>query len=393
MYYGSRHRETLRRTVRAPERGSHNAIGYVKRAFDELYTKRKLLPEVNSRLESMRKRMRLCRGPGDIQEWMTLKQEAARLESDMDRVRSGVDARVFFERARPLIAGEGGGGHTGGPSDSSRDSNGDQKREALAMTLFHPDKAVPVFIQTDRCTECDDDLKYHEEESVMVCPRCNRSYAHLQLSTDHVDVDYIGQDTNSNHTRSTPTGGVDKMSTTNTAYAKPNLYRKFLMQFSDSVPTPPDAVIEVILREMSKVHLHHSSKAQPTPIGAILRKCKMKQWAWMSVRIAMMIKMRPDETVPVFCQTLIDRIIARFEKLVTALQRTRCRNRQKVFNFRFLTKVFLVMEGEYALSELFENHKTRAVQLREDRRMTAGCRILEREMKENGFSWKFFRTL
>ena len=113
----------------------------------------------------------------------------------------------------------------------------------------------------------------------------------------------------------------------------------------------------------------------------------------MSERIGMILKKKEHEPDAVFSEELISRLVERFSKLLDALKKSRCRNRQKVFNFKFITKVFLIMEGEYALSELFQNHKTRTVLRREDFRLKEGCTILEKEMNENGFSWKFIRSL
>jgi hypothetical protein len=381
--YGSRSREVMRQAVRRSERSSANAVEHAKRSYAGMCTKRKLIPQMQEKLESLRKRMKTCKGPSQIHMYLGLKEQTELIGAEIKEIQSGREARAFFERARPLMVQE----------HKVDDVNMAQKREALAMSLFHPEKAVPVFVQTDRCTHCHHDLRIRSDESLTVCPGCRRTCRFLQLSTDHVDVDYVAQDTHANHTRSTCTGNVDNMSNSDNPYPKPPLFLKFLMQFFEDIPDPPSKVIETILHELSKVHIHHTTKVQSTPIGNILRKTNLKEWSWMALRIAMMLKRRSHEPMPVFSQALISRLMKRFEKLVDALMKSRCRNRKKVFNFKFITKVFLVMENEFSLAELFENHRTRSVIRREDKRVGDTCRILQEEMKENSFTWAFFRSL
>lgn len=383
--YGSRSREGLRQAVRRREQSATNARGHVERAYATMHTKRKMVPQMREELARLEARMKECRGPASLRAYQEMKAESARIVSAIDEIEKGLEARGFFERALPLL-------QTGAAEHQLTDTNIDQKREALAMSMFHPEKAVPVFIQTDMCTACGRGLTVRAEESMSVCPSCHSIQRVVQLATDHVDVDYMAQDTHANHTRSTHTGGVDA-SHADDSFANPTLYQKFLMQFNAKVPSPPDAVKDVILRELSKVHIHHGTKAQSTPINLILRKQNLKEWAWMSTRIAFELKRKAHEPQPTMSDDLIDRLRRRFECLLDALKRSNCRHRKKVFNFKFITKVFLAMEGEHALAELFENHKTRTVLRRENKRVGEGSQILEKEMNENGFSWKFFRSL
>ena len=273
-----------------------------------------------------------------------------------------------------------------------QDVNLDQKREALAMSLFHAEKAVPVFIQTDRCTKCNVELMMRNEESLMICPQCKRTSNYLPLSTDHVDVDYVAQDTHANHTKSTATGNIDSTNEDN-SYPKEALFLKFLMQFSEKVPDPPTRVYETILKELSKVHIAHASKVQPTPIGTILRKTNLKDFAWMSLRIAMALKRHEGEPMPSFSDAKISRLLSRFRMLIEELKRVKTRSRKKCFNFRFLVRGFLIMEGDHATSELFENHKTRSVLRREDKRVERACERLQKDAEKNGFDWTFFRSI
>ena len=95
----------------------------------------------------------------------------------------------------------------------------------------------------------------------------------------------------------------------------------------------------------------------------------------------------------VFSEELIRSLMRRFERLLHVMTTSRGRNRKKLFNFKFLTKVFLIMEGEYALSEMFECHRTRTVLRREDRRVGEICAELRGMVEEEGWNWEFFRNL
>lgn len=380
--YGSRSREMNRQAIRHNERT--NAAEYIKRSYNELQTQRGMLPQMREALEDIVKRMKTCRGPTDIRTYMRLKGECEVLQRKIERVVEGSDTRQFFQRAQPLLM----------QCETAVDHELSQRREALAMAMFHPEKAVPVFVQTNRCSGCQTDMKVQSEESIMVCPGCKTTRPYLQLATDHVDCDYYAQDTHAHHNRITCAGNLDSMTTQDdSGYPKPSLLRKYLYQFSETVPDAPSEVVEVILRKLSQVHIQGRHKAQPTPIGNILKQHGLKEYSWMSSRIAMDISRQPHQPKATMSKALIERIIERFELMLAALKQKNCRKRSKVFNFKFITRVFLQMEGEFALSELFDNHKTRAVLNREDRRLHQSCKILDSEMASNGFSWKFFRSL
>lgn len=402
-------RNTAQNTVNTEE--------YVSRAYETMCTRRSMIPKLEDEVRSIRKRMRMCKGPAEIHTYRTLSKQVDELNKQITEYASGDETRSFFERVRPLMSlkqvkvptdcdatgadaadEEGDVCMTREPDSGTVvcDPNVVQQREALAMSLFHPKIGVPIFIQTDRCTLCDADLRLHEDGGAMVCPSCHRLHQFLQLGTDHVDVDYVAQDTHANHVRATHTGNVDNMHGVDKSYPKVELFRQYIMQFSASVAPPPPHVMEEILRELSKVHIRHSGKVQSTHVVNILKKRGLKQYSWMSMRISMMLRCHVDSTashIPVFSQELQTRLVKRFEVLLRNMKARRCRNRRKMFNLRFLTKLFLYQEGEHAMCAMFDNHKTRAVIRREDALLSGNYKILESEMKEHGFKWRMFRSV
>ena len=378
------------------ERESENAMNHVKRSFSELQTQKAMLPKHKDQLESIHKRLRMCKGVQNIREYLTLKTESEELERKIRNIEEGREAQSFYERALCLIS------HT-----KSADTNLDQKREALAMILFHKEKSMPVFIQTDWCTVCKEELMYKAEESLMVCPnpRCRVTTKLFNMATDHVDVDFFAQDTHANHIKSTIVGNVETAE--NALYPKPQMYEAFLTQFRDIVPDPPARVLDIVLGELSKVHIASASKVQPTPVSAILKKKGLKEWNWMSLRISMLLNKKDSAAMPCFTEDCVRRLMTRFMMFINAIQTTIVSQQKLSVNMKhlitalkfvtrnflqFLTRVFLIMEGDIAQSELFDCHKTRSVHRREDVRIRKACELLKQSDLE-GFNWEYVRSL
>uniref|UniRef100_A0A6C0CK56 Uncharacterized protein n=1 Tax=viral metagenome TaxID=1070528 RepID=A0A6C0CK56_9ZZZZ len=395
--YGSRKREEDRKAMMAKERESENALNHVKRTYSELQTQRAMLPQHESQLQALEARMKQCKGASSIREFFNLQTEVRNLKRKISDIDTGCDAKAFYERAVPLIT-----------QTESSDPNVNQKREALALVLFHKEKTVPVFIQTDLCTTCKEELTMKAEESLMVCPKCRKTWKLLNMATDHVDVDYFAQDTHLNHTKFTSAGNID--SSDDALYPKPLMFEGFISQFSETVPDPPPRVLEIILCELSRVHIASGSKIQPTPIGMILRKKGLKEYVWMSLRISMILKRNGDDAIPSFSNDIIQRLMKRFHLFINAVKESVSKKQLSpnlktlktmtsalkfiTRNFmQFLTRVFLIMEGDVAQSELFECHKTRSVHRREDRRIQHACERLQKKGDLEGFDWNYVRSL
>ena len=90
---------------------------------------------------------------------------------------------------------------------------------------------------------------------------------------------------------------------------------------------------------------------------------------------------------------LIDKLVRRYELLLESMKKARQQKNKNVWNFRYLTKNFLTMEGEHELAELFDNHKTRNVLRREDKRVATGCAIMRQDPKQSDVRWLFKRSL
>jgi hypothetical protein len=369
--YGSRKREEMRKVARS---FANNIEHYQKQTENRLLNKRKLLPDMEKEAEQVRKKMKLCTGPNDIQTYLQLKMQSQTLQEDIQHIKENKDYLELQERLKPIM------------------KNGDhqQRREAVSMSVLFPQRSMSVYIDTERCARCRQPLHFKNEERLLVCSNrfCRRTVEYLDLSTDHVDVAYFAQDNHANHLRSTKMANVD-ISASNNMLHKDEAYEKFIQQWT--VPPPPGDVFNVLLTELSKVHMHHASKIQSTPIASILRRTNYKQYAWMSVRIAIMLRRRPHEVLPIMDETLAQKLLQRYQLFVEALPNSTCRDKKRAFNLSHLTKIFLMMEKRYDLSELFVNHKTRPVMKREEKRIQQVCQYLQKHVPK--LHWGFIQSL
>lgn len=377
--YGCRAREANRQVMRKVERDSENALQHVKRTYLEMQTQKAMLPEEENKLDVLRKRLKTCQGPQDIREYYRIQDDIKQLEAKIGDVRAGKNARAFFERALPLLR----------EPPKVSEINMEQKREALATVLFHKEKSVPVFIQTELCTTCGEELVIRAEESLDVCQTCRRTKRRFNMATEHVDVDYYAQDTHANHTKSTASGNMEA----NEDPLKPALFESFLAQFDESVDDPPQRILDVILIELSNVHAASGSKVQPTPIQTILKKKGLKEYVPMALRIAMLLRKKKTDAMPRFSKSLIARMMTRFIMFVDMVKKSKKSLKFMTRGFlQFLTRVFLILENEVAMSEFFDCHKTRSVHMREDRRVNDICKMLSKKTL-NGFPWDYVRSL
>lgn len=371
--YGSTKREKLRQVAREEE-SFRQAAKHLQPAFVEMKTSQRLAEETEKQLKSVLQQMAKCTGAQNLAHYRRLKRQATELESEIEKAHKCVKTRNFMERVHALTTYE----------SSSTQIN--KKREAIARNILHGDKGIPVTYEVNKCDFCDVLLVYKHEESRMLCPKCNRTQKDCQLATDHVDADYVAQDTHANHTRMTVTKGVFQQDlTTGTSY------EKFLHQFSENVKPIPNEVIESILTELSQVHMSHCSKVQPTPIFKILKKHNLQDYVEFSHLIAYMLKRKQNEPIPVFSKELIERMAHRERILRACLLKKNPRSYKKLIKNKSLTKIFLEMEGEYNLSELFDNHKTRGVLRRENAKLFEAFKELSET--DSTFNWTFRRAI
>lgn len=258
----------------------------------------------------------------------------------------------FVELVKPLLSN---------PTDESTTIQ--QQRHTVYLNLFYSEKSIPCFVDRDTCTFCNTEYVTLTQESVNMCPKCGNSEHVIYCNSDFIQNEDFK----------------------NNPYERGPLYRKYLMQFHESIPDLPDDVINIVYRNLSKVHIMLSSRVKPTPICQILRQEGLQKWAPMAVRIAKIINCEP---IVKLSSELIDRLVLRFNKIAQAFSLTKKKERKKIMNFEFLTKQFLIMENRPDLSEWYNLHKTRTVLFSADTRFEKCCKA----MKNDELNWNISRS-
>lgn len=280
--------------------------------------------------------------------------EIQRLQERIAFVEQDKPFEEFVERVAPLLV-----------NDEADTRTKTQQRYNVFTNLFHQDQRIPSFIEHETCTLCNKDYVYIADECLLTCPGCG--------GTETVLSDF---DANT----------VVVADTKNTPYERGPLYTKYLMQFYEHAPTPPPEVINIVYKHLSRVHVMLSTKVKPTPIAQILRNEKLQKWTSFAVRIAKMINQEPVITLT---QSLIDRLVDRFNKVATTFATTKTLNRKKIMNFEFLTKQFLHMEQRPDLADWFACHKTRSVLKQADNRLLHCSKILR---EKDNLNWHVARS-
>lgn len=202
----------------------------------------------------------------------------------------------------------------------------------------------------DTCQACHELFVFDHTTSLVICPRCGQTQKVLFVSEDLSQDLLVGKDPLS-------AGRTSMAVVTKThVYMRSPLYRRFLRQFSDTAPPIPIAVMRVLYKYLSNIHLQTSVRCRPTPVATILRNHGHSKWANSSIVIS---KQFNGEPIPRMNQELIDRLVHRFDMIFQASAMTK--PKQKVPCFEFVTHLMLFVEGRRDLAPAFSVHKTRAV--------------------------------
>lgn len=312
----------------------------------------KQIQQIDDEIKELTQRKKLCVGRAQIRNFYSLQNQIEKKQIRRKFLSEDKHIEKFVELVQPLI-------NTNETDSQLRK----QQRHALFLNLFYKDKAAPCFIDRDICSTCNTELVTFARESINMCPKCGESEKFIYCNSDFLQND----DTKVNQ------------------YERGPLYRKYLMQFHQDVPDPPDDVIDIVFKHLSKVHIMLKSKVKPTPISQILRQENLQKWTSMSVRISKMIN---GEPIVKLSTVIIDRLVLRFNKITRAFSRTKKKDRKKIMNFEFLTKKFLLMENLPELSEWYSLHKTRDVLSSADRRLERCCK----SMKDDVLNWDTTRS-
>lgn len=208
--------------------------------------------------------------------------------------------------------------------------------------IFHDDP--------DMCTTCNQLYVFDSIRSINTCTQCGKSNRVLFVSEDISQDMLVTKDPTSIGTQ---TRFKTKQQYT---YTRSPLYRRYLSQFSESRPSIPLSVMKILYTYLSNIHFQTSVRCRPTPVNNVLRSHGLTHWGKYAVLIS---KTFNGEAIPSIPDTLIDRLVERFDYIfTTASQR---KEKSKIPSFEFLTHILLYMEGRKDLAMSFAIHKTKKV--------------------------------
>jgi len=312
------------------------------------------LAKLHKELRQLESANKLLKGRCNIHELKDNQKQICKIQAEIQFNLEDKAFEEFVELVTPLLG-----------ENTTASCLEKQQKHTVFLNVFHKDKAIPCFVERELCANCNKEFVLVSQESIVVCPECGDSEHLIYCNSDFIE----NVDVKSNQ------------------YERGPLYRRYLMQFHENAPVPPPDVINIVYKQLSKVHIMLSTKVKPTPIAQILRDEKLQKWTPYSVRIAKYINNEPIVSLP---QDLLERLVMRFEKITKVFTVTKQKHRKKIMNFEFLTKQFLHMENRPDLAEWFACHKTRLVLKQADTRLRRCSKQLEETDKE--FKWNVTRS-
>lgn len=273
------------------------------------------------------------------------------LSTELQKTEVNTMLQAFAEKANPLVV-----------KGVKSSVMAKQQRHALYLSLFGQ-ISVPCYVNRDICHKCNSEL-VRSVDSKVNCTQCGLSTENIYCMTEYTHI--------------TP---AEKHN-----YKRDQLYLKYLMQYHESVKEMPDYILNLVYKQLSKVHLMLRARTKPTPIAQILRDAGHQRFVMYAPRIAKTIN---NEPIPVLSQAVIDRLLFRCKHIIAAFGKIKNNCGRKIINFEFLTKHLLLMDDETRLARMFYCHKTRTVLNKSQIRLAKCCKILEAE--NLGLSWKVKR--
>jgi len=256
--------------------------------------------------------------------------------------------------------------------------------EALVFAnrlLNRPPELFPV--EVDKCV-CGKLFVFNETESTNICQTCNIVESVLFHIDDNSADTLILRLPVSGTALLVPQADalakagllpiVQKRLGRSSASVRSINYRKFLIQFTSTVP---DAVVSYIHTLHNRtVHSHGDSFCRSTRFASFLRespKFSVKNQEATAITICFY-----RGQYQLMCLDIVDRLVQRFEEYRAALYVIMPeKEAKKCAAFEFLTNRFLLLEGEVKLSRSFELPKTRTVLRSVNKRFVNVCQTLK----------------
>jgi hypothetical protein len=201
------------------------------------------------------------------------------------------------------------------------------------------------------CSECNKLLIVDNIESTSICRSCGLTFA---------NIDFLEPE------------GI-RIKKKDIEYERAPLYSKYLQQFSSFVMGQvPQEILETIFNQLYASHLLNRQRIKPTPIISMLKTNKLNDYVPFAYKIS---KIMNREEMVYLSDEIIQKLNRRFVVL-TSLFKNTVQETGKFLSFEFLTRQFLLMEGEKSLANNFSIHKTKQVLLRAEQRLEKYCKLL-----------------
>ena len=242
-------------------------------------------------------------------------------------------------------------------------------------------------LDTDQCLQCRRILVFNNVTFDAICTYCG-TCSYILFAVEDMSIDSIihkasaisgtsvvhlpissAVDTVRPPLKTTAT--MTMTTDTKAHYSRDAGYSKFVMQFAhDALPIPHE-LIRYIYTVFQNVHLTTSNRCRPTPIANSLRNHPtLSMFMNHALRIAWTFN---GDRVPSFSPTLSKKLLWRYSRVMSSLTTL---NKQRLFSFELLTRVFLQMENETEMANMFPMHKTRSVMIPVDGQLNVIMRVL-----------------
>ena len=261
-----------------------------------------------------------------------------------------------------------------------RDSQAHVAKLIFANRLLGRDEQV-YYVDPDTCVDCANAYTFDAGRSLNICDYCGNTQKVLIIAED-VSQDILV----CKHPMSKGSNELADSGKKPYVYLRSPLYRRFLRQFSVDFPVIPNAVMRLLYRYLSNIHLQTSVRCRPTPIANILRAKGYSKWANASLRIS---KKFNGDPIPLFSRELSENLVSRFEIVFQVA--TQHGLKSSIPCFEFTTHILLRMEKRPDLSLSFALHKTQKVL---KKTMASFELVLDKVRRENStFSWDHYLVL
>lgn len=235
----------------------------------------------------------------------------------------------------------------------------------------------------DRCSNCNVEYKRNFQTSMLKCTKC-----HVVIQCLH----FMSRDHDNQLPR--PASKAMPRKSKPERHAKSTLYRSYLMQLHEGTRDPPREVMSILTRDSMRRHLYdNDTMCKKYVVDALRGKSdtgvNYADYTYMTSRIIRTMEGHAD--IPRLSGELIDRLVDRYEKIMSIYFELNEGRKPKTPALAACTVAFLQLEGEHDLIRKMRYNKGRDTMLKSERTIRDLCaRAQERHPSQN---WRVRRMV